>query len=128
MICIDISFISLTLVLPVVKRFLFPNGEVIILIKPQFEVGPGIVNKKGVVKNRIAIYEALNKVLTFAQECKLFPIGLTASPIQGKEGNIEYLAYLTLDSLKRFYAINDLIEQLRKKEGNKDEEDEKTYH
>lgn len=121
-ICIDVSFISLTLVLPVIKRFLSHRGDVIILIKPQFEVGPRIVNKRGVVKNKKIIYESLNKVLISSKELGLFPVCLVRSPIRGKEGNIEYLAHLKLESTEKVYSPEYLILELRRKEVKKDED------
>ena len=122
LICVDVSFISLILVLPVIKRFLSPHGEVVILIKPQFEVGPGIVNKRGIVKNKKAIYDSLNKVLTSAKELELFPVSIVRSPIQGKEGNIEYLAHLKLETPRKIYNPDYLISELKRKEVNKNEE------
>lgn len=124
LICIDVSFISVTLVLPVVKRFLSPRGEVIVLIKPQFEVGPGIVNRRGVVKKKRLIYEALNRILMLAQELKLFPVAIVPSPIQGKRGNIEYLAHLKSEAPRKIYIPAYLISELKRKEVNKDEKDE----
>lgn len=120
LICIDVSFISLNLVLPVVKRFLSLHGEVIILIKPQFEVGPGVVNKEGVVKNKKAIYEALNRVLICAQGLNLFPVALVRSPIWGKGGNIEYLAYLRVETPQKIYNPDYLISILKGREINND--------
>lgn len=124
LICIDVSFISVTLVLPVVKRFLSPRGRVIVLIKPQFEVGPGIVNRRGVVKKKKLIYEALNRILMLAQELKLFPVAIVPSPIQGKRGNIEYLTHLKLEAPRKIYNPAYLISELKRKEANKDEKDE----
>ncbi len=91
---IDVSFISLTLVLPVAKRLLRQNGAIAALIKPQFEAGRGQVGKKGVVRDIKIHYEVIEKVLTFARSIGLCAAGLTYSPVKGPEGNIEYLAYL----------------------------------
>jgi 23S rRNA (cytidine1920-2'-O)/16S rRNA (cytidine1409-2'-O)-methyltransferase len=121
-ICIDVSFISLTLILPIIKRFLSTDGEVIILIKPQFEAGFGMVNKRGVIKDKKVIYDSLNKVLMCVRRLGLFPVGLVNSPIEGKEGNIEYLAYLKLKAMEKVYSPEFLITDLKRKE-IKNEED-----
>ena len=91
---IDVSFISLRLVLPVAYRLLSENGELVALIKPQFEAGREQVGKKGVVRDIGVHYQVVEKVLSFAREAGFFPAGLSYSPIKGPEGNIEYLAYL----------------------------------
>lgn len=91
---IDVSFISLKLVLPVAKSLLSPGGEIVALIKPQFEAGREQVGKKGVVKDINVHYEVIKKVLDFARSIDLYVAGLSFSPIKGPEGNIEYLAFL----------------------------------
>ena len=92
---VDVSFISLTLVLPVAKNLLTEDGEVVALIKPQFEAGRGQVGKKGVVRDKNVHFEVIKKVLDFAESIGFYASGLSFSPIKGPEGNIEYLAYLT---------------------------------
>ena len=100
---IDVAFISLRLVLPVVKELLKPAGEVIALIKPQFEAGRDKVGKKGVVREPEIHREVIENVLNFAL-CMGFSLkGLTFSPIKGPEGNIEYLAYLKNSEGKNIY-------------------------
>lgn len=91
---VDVSFISLKLVLPVAKNLLAPDGEVVALIKPQFEAGREQVGKKGVVKDIKVHFEVIKTVLDFARSIGFFAAGLSFSPIKGPEGNIEYLAYL----------------------------------
>ncbi len=91
---IDVSFISLRLVLPAAKALLGPDGEIAALIKPQFEAGRAQVGKKGVVKDPKVHFEVVKNILTFAAESGLAAAGLSYSPIKGPEGNIEYLAYL----------------------------------
>lgn len=93
-ISIDVSFISLRLVLPVAKELLADNGEIVALIKPQFEAGREQVGKKGVVKDIKVHYEVIKNILDFARSIDLYVAGLSYSPIKGPEGNIEYLAYL----------------------------------
>lgn len=91
---IDVSFISLRLVLPVLYELLSPYGEAVALIKPQFEAGRGQVGKKGVVRDINIHYSVVENVLSFAQSVGFSVCGLSFSPIKGPEGNIEYLAYL----------------------------------
>ncbi len=90
---VDVSFISLTLVLPVVRNLLSDNGRVMCLIKPQFEAGKGKVGKKGVVREPEIHYEVIDKIMTFMFENGFNVLNLDFSPIRGPEGNIEYLAY-----------------------------------
>lgn len=91
---IDVSFISLKLVLPVVYQLLTKNGEVVALIKPQFEAGREQVGKKGVVKDINVHYNVIRTVLDFARSIGFYAAGLDFSPVKGPEGNIEYLVYL----------------------------------
>ena len=91
---IDVSFISLRIVLPVVRRLLTENGEVICLIKPQFEAGRESVGKKGVVKDPQTHKEVLDAFLQNAADAGFGIQGLTFSPVKGPQGNIEYLGFL----------------------------------
>jgi 23S rRNA (cytidine1920-2'-O)/16S rRNA (cytidine1409-2'-O)-methyltransferase len=91
---IDVSFIGLGLVLPRVAALLGPEGQVIALIKPQFEVGKGQVGKGGVVREPELHRFAIEKVLGEASSLGLAPAGLTRSPITGPAGNVEFLAHL----------------------------------
>ena len=90
----DVSFISLTKVLPVAFSLLKPDGEMVCLIKPQFEAGREKVGKKGVVRDPKVHEEVIEGILAFAKETGFFVCGLTGSPIRGPEGNIEYLVWL----------------------------------
>lgn len=109
---IDVSFISLKLILPVVKAILGNRGSTIALIKPQFEAGREKVGKSGVVRSPDVHREVLRDILSFASEQQFSLSGLTYSPITGGEGNIEFLAYWTLDSASASSAkaIDQLIE------------------
>ena len=91
---IDVSFISLKLVLPVVRKLMTDSGEVLCLIKPQFEAGREKVGKKGVVREASTHIEVLKSFMEYAAESGFGVLGLTFSPIKGPEGNIEYLGYL----------------------------------
>jgi len=90
----DLSFISVKLVLPAVAAILSSGADIICLIKPQFEAGREEVGKKGVVRDPAVHLEVINSVLTFAAEHGLTPMSLDFSPIKGPEGNIEYLCWL----------------------------------
>lgn len=92
---IDVSFISLKLVLPVASELLKNDGEVVALIKPQFEAGREQVGKKGVVRDSSVHEQVINKVMGYASQCGFFVSGLAFSPVRGPEGNIEYLVWLT---------------------------------
>ena len=94
----DVSFISLTKVLPVAFSLLKPESEMVCLIKPQFEAGREKVGKKGVVRDPKVHEEVIEGILAFAKETGFSVWGLTGSPIKGPEGNIEYLAYLKKDA------------------------------
>lgn len=94
---IDVSFISLKIVLPVIKTFLKSTGQVLCLIKPQFEAGKDKVGKKGVVREPETHKEVLDNFVALTQEIGFTILGLTFSPVKGPEGNIEFLAHLTLN-------------------------------
>ncbi len=91
---VDVSFISLTKILPAALGVLGENGQLVCLIKPQFEAGREKVGKKGVVKDRAVHREVIEKITDYAEEQGLGILGLSFSPIKGPEGNIEYLLYL----------------------------------
>lgn len=91
---IDVSFISLTKVLTPIRDYLKPDGEIVALIKPQFEAGREKVGKKGVVREKSTHLEVIRQVLTFAWTAGFDILALEFSPIKGPEGNIEYLAWL----------------------------------
>ncbi len=96
---IDVSFISLKKVLPVVKELINGSGEIICLIKPQFEAGREKVGKHGVVKEPDTHREVLDKIISFSIDIGFKVKALTFSPIKGPEGNIEYLLYLAKEGL-----------------------------
>lgn len=91
---VDVSFISLTLILPAVRPLLAEHGQAVCLIKPQFEAGREKVGKKGVVRDKAVHEEVIEKIRSFALENGFSVLGLTFSPVKGPEGNIEYLIYL----------------------------------
>ena len=93
---IDVSFISLKLILPALRPLMAENGQVVALVKPQFEAGREKVGKKGVVRDSAVHQEVLEHFLVHADEADFSVKGLTFSPIRGPEGNIEYLGYLSV--------------------------------
>jgi 23S rRNA (cytidine1920-2'-O)/16S rRNA (cytidine1409-2'-O)-methyltransferase len=105
---IDASFISLTLVLPKAVELIKASGEILALIKPQFEAGKEKVGKKGVVRDPAVHKEVILKVLNLALILGLKIKGLDFSPITGPEGNIEYLAYLVKDISGSEATLNSL--------------------
>jgi 23S rRNA (cytidine1920-2'-O)/16S rRNA (cytidine1409-2'-O)-methyltransferase len=99
---IDVSFISLKIVLPAIKALLKPTGQVLCLIKPQFEAGKEKVGKKGVVREPETHKEVLDGFIETVSELGFTILGLTFSPVKGPEGNIEFLAHLTLEDKQGF--------------------------
>ena len=97
---IDVSFISLRTIMPAVKALLADKGEVVALIKPQFEAGRDKVGKKGVVRDKEVHLEVINTIINFLMENEFNILGLSYSPIKGPEGNREYLVYFTKDKDK----------------------------
>ncbi len=93
-IAMDVSFVSLTRVLPDALFYLKPAGQLICLIKPQFEAGRGDIGKRGIVKDPAAHERVIGELLHFCTELGHPPCGLTFSPVTGGEGNIEYLLFL----------------------------------
>lgn len=93
-ITVDVSFISLRLVLPKVKEFLRDGGEALVLVKPQFEVGKGEVGKGGIVRDEAKRMSAVASVREYAESIGLRTIGVFQSTLPGQKGNIEYFIYL----------------------------------
>lgn len=108
-ISIDVSFISLKLVLPVAYKVLKEDGKLVCLVKPQFEAGREKVGKGGVVKDMDTHKEVIRNVMEYSINSGFAPTGLTFSPITGSKGNnIEYLLYMTKNSVKN-RGQNDII-------------------
>ena len=97
---IDVSFIGLEIVLPTIKTLLKPTGQVLCLIKPQFEAGKENVGKKGVVREPKIHKMVLDNFVTLVDSLGFHILGLTFSPVKGPEGNIEFLGHLTLDEVE----------------------------
>ena len=94
---VDVSFISLTKVLTPARELLRDGGEMVCLIKPQFEAGREKVGKKGVVRDKAVHEEVVERIIEFASQNGFFVKNLEYSPIKGPEGNIEYLVYIRKD-------------------------------
>lgn len=106
---IDVSFISLTLVLPVVQRLIGPSGWIVALVKPQFEAGREQVGKGGVVKDPEVHRQVLQKIVSWALPNGLKVLGLTPSPIKGPSGNREFLLYLAKEGTN--IEVSEAIEE-----------------
>jgi 23S rRNA (cytidine1920-2'-O)/16S rRNA (cytidine1409-2'-O)-methyltransferase len=106
---VDVSFISLTLVLPTVTSWLKPEGDIIALIKPQFEAGRAEVGKGGVVKDPQVHRAVLGKILAWALGHGLSVQGLMPSPLKGPAGNVEFLAHLSKGRAEASIEIEEAI-------------------
>ncbi|MBQ4523596.1 MAG: TlyA family RNA methyltransferase [Lachnospiraceae bacterium] len=112
---IDVSFISLTKVLGPVYELLKENGQIVCLIKPQFEAGREKVGKKGVVRDIKVHYEVVEQIVDFAKEHGLKPLHLEFSPIKGPEGNIEYLLHIEKTEVEEDYEVPFSIDEVIRK-------------
>lgn len=106
---IDVSFISLKLIFPVLKNILQPNSDIVTLIKPQFEAEREQVGKKGIIREKKVHEQVLQKVISFAEITGFQVLDITHSPITGGEGNIEFLGHLTSDIPTK--KVNRITEQ-----------------
>ena len=91
---VDVSFISLSLILPVMRTLMKDNAKAVCLIKPQFEAGKENVGKKGVVRDKNVHIAVIKKIIDLISENQFSLLGLTFSPVKGPEGNIEYLCFI----------------------------------
>lgn len=110
--CMDVSFISIKLLLPVVKEVLAVTGELVALIKPQFEAGRTQVGKKGIVKDAQVHVNVIKDIMAFTRELGLIPLGLAYSPIKGGAGNIEFLIHI--GRMGQDQVTNALVEKVVK--------------
>ena len=111
---VDVSFISLTLVIPAALPLLDENKNLVMLIKPQFEAGKEKVGKKGVVRDPKTHEEVIEKIVRFSQEHGLNVDGLTFSPVRGLEGNIEYLICVSKKEAQPPFDRDIIIEVVKK--------------
>ena len=112
---IDVSFIGLEIVLPTIKTLLKPTGQVLCLIKPQFEAGKENVGKKGVVRDPKIHKMVLDNFVSLVNSLGFRILGLTFSPVKGPEGNIEFLGHLTLNDVPGIVPDTaDVVDQAHK--------------
>lgn len=109
---VDVSFISLSKILPVAHTLLKDGAEMVCLIKPQFEAGREQVGKKGVVRDAKVHEEVVNRIVEFTRGCGFDVLGLTYSPIRGPEGNIEYLQWIRKCTDKCDGTVTDAITEI----------------
>ena len=117
---VDVSFISLTKVLGPARELLKEHGQMVCLIKPQFEAGREKVGKKGVVREKSVHEEVIEKIITFALENGFSIHNLEYSPIKGPEGNIEYLVYIEKDENPKKEESVDIHEVVEAAHGSLD--------
>lgn len=108
---VDVSFISLSLIIPVMRTLLKDGGKAVCLIKPQFEAGKENVGKKGVVRDKAVHIAVIEKIINLVKENDFSLLGLDFSPIKGPEGNIEYLCYIekTDNTVVADYNAEDVV-------------------
>ncbi|MEG0979961.1 MAG: TlyA family RNA methyltransferase, partial [Oscillospiraceae bacterium] len=107
---VDVSFISLKIILPVLNQRLKDGGHAVCLIKPQFEAGRDKVGKKGVVRELSTHTEVVQTITDFAITCGFSVLGLDFSPIKGPEGNIEYLMFIEKSKSPEFKSDINIIQ------------------
>ena len=121
-ITVDVSFISLTKIIPVIKELLKDGGEAVLLIKPQFEAGRELVEKKGVVKDKNIHIQVIKSIIDNCKDNDFKILGLDFSPIKGPAGNIEYLIYISNGTCKKDTILDnnmdDTIDQIVEKSHN----------
>lgn len=115
---IDVSFISLKTIIPNLLNFIKEDGEIVALIKPQFEAGRDKVGKKGVVREEKTHLEVVEKIANFALDKGLSIKGISYSPIKGPEGNIEYLIYLKNNKNEESLSSNLITDVVRESHFN----------
>ena len=109
---VDVSFISLNLILPALRSLIKEGGQAVCLVKPQFEAGKEKVGKKGVVRDPVVHLEVLERFLSYAVQADFTVRDVTFSPIKGPEGNIEYLGYLQAGACPEYNGdLRALVEQ-----------------
>ncbi|MBA2795746.1 TlyA family RNA methyltransferase [Streptococcus porcinus] len=122
---IDVSFISLSLILPALHDILVDNGQVVALIKPQFEAGRDLVGKNGIVKDKNVHQKVIKEVVAFATKFGFMIKGLDFSPVQGGHGNIEFLIHLQKGSQEVFVDETEIMSLVEKAHKEFDRHEEK---
>lgn len=111
---IDVSFISLRLILPPLYQSMADEGEVVALIKPQFEAGRAEIGKNGVVRDAAVHERVIRDILAFAEATGFSPEGLSFSPITGPKGNVEFLLYMQKGGPKKDAGMHKLSDEIQK--------------
>lgn len=111
-ISVDVSFISLKLVLPVAKKLLLDNGYIVALIKPQFEAKREQIGPKGIIKNKNIHFDLIKSIVEFCKSINLNIVGVEFSPITGAKGNIEFLSYISKDMTLNTIDDRDILKIL----------------
>lgn len=109
LISIDVSFISVSHMFPVAAKVLRQGGQILCLVKPQFEAGREQVGKGGIVRDSSVHEEVINKVIGYAEDSGLYPHKLTFSPIRGTKGNIEYLLLLSNEKCDNKVSVSEIV-------------------
>ena len=110
LIVMDVSFISATYIIPQFPQLMTEEGEAVCLVKPQFEVGRAMIGKGGIVRDKAAHADAIRRVCTCAQSVGLFPVALISSPIEGGDGNREFLLHLVRTDSCRVLTEKQILE------------------
>lgn len=118
----DVSFISVRLILPAIYSLLSDKGQGVILIKPQFEAGKGKVGKNGVIRDKSVHLEVLQEITHYLESINLGVIALDYSPIKGPKGNIEFLAYVEKGRISSLYDVSEVVEVAHRELDRKEEE------
>lgn len=106
---VDVSFISLRLILPALLRLSCHDFDMVALIKPQFEAGREMVGKNGIIKDAQIHRKVLKDILEFSETAGLYFLNLTFSPVKGAKGNIEYLAHLSTQEKQKVISIDEVV-------------------
>ena len=109
LISIDVSFISVSHMFPVAAALLEPGGQILCLVKPQFEAGREQVGKGGIVRDQAVHEEVISKVIGYGEDNGLYPAALTFSPIKGTKGNIEYLLLLCNEKCDNKIGVHEVV-------------------
>ena len=105
----DLSFISITKVMPNILKLTDKDFEIVSLIKPQFEAGKEQVGKNGIIREKSTHIEVISNIIQFCKSLNLYVKGLTYSPIKGAKGNIEYLIYLSNSGEENNFDIDEIV-------------------
>lgn len=109
--CMDVSFISIKLILPALIEVMQGNKEMVLLVKPQFEAGKADIGKNGIVKDEKVHIRVLQEMLDFVKTLGLYPIHLRKSSILGRDGNKEFVLHVSTDEVHRVFPLKDIVKK-----------------